>query len=65
MGAVRLHNNTGRFNHDIKRSYDITSTPDLNDLIGESIRGNWQLRVRDTAPRDVGTLVSWSITLDY
>lgn len=62
---VRLHDNTGGPSNDIKRMYDTTSTPDLNDLIGESIRGNWQLRVRDLASRDIGTLVSWSITLEY
>ncbi|MEO2029388.1 MAG: M6 family metalloprotease domain-containing protein [Fuerstiella sp.] len=63
--VVRLHDRAGGRNNDIKRSYDSTSTPDLNDLQGESIRGKWRLRVRDLAARDIGTLVSWSITIEY
>jgi len=63
--TVRLHNNTGGYNRDIKRSYDIISTPDLNALIGESIQGSWWLIVRDLAPRDEGALVSWSVTVEY
>ncbi len=62
---VRLHDNTGGRSRNIKRIYDATSTPNLNDLIGESIQDKWQLRVRDLASRDIGTLVSWSITLEY
>lgn len=61
---VRLHDNTGGRSNDIKRLYDTTSTPDLNDLIGEAIQGSWQLRVRDIAAQDNGRLVSWSITLE-
>ena len=62
---VRLHDQTGRSTSDLNRSYDVVSTPALNDFIGESTGGNWQLRVRDLAAQDVGTLVSWSITLEY
>ena len=61
---VRLHDNAGGPANDIKKVYDSTSTPDLSDLVGESTQGNWQLRVRDLAAFDVGTLHSWSITLD-
>ncbi len=63
--VVRLHNNKGGSNNNLKRLYDITSTPDLNDVLGESVRGNWKLRVRDLAAQDVGTLVSWGISLEY
>ncbi len=63
--TVRLHDNTGGPSHDIKRLYDTTSTPDLNDLLSDSMRGSWQLRVRDLAAQDTGTLVSWSITLEH
>ncbi len=63
--VVRLHNNKGGSNNNLKRLYDITSTPDLNDILGESVRGNWKLRVRDLAAQDIGTLVSWGITLEY
>lgn len=62
---VRLHNNTGGYNNNIRRSYDVISTPDLNALVGEPVQGNWQLVVRDLFPVDEGALVSWSITLEY
>ena len=63
--VVRLHNNKGGSNNNIKRLYDTTSTPDLNDILGEPMSGSWKLRVRDLAAQDVGTLVSWGITLEH
>ena len=57
----RLHNRTGRGANDIKRSYDITTTPELQNMIGEAVHGDWTLRVRDLAAADVGTLKQWSI----
>lgn len=62
---VHLHNQSGGSADNLKRSYDTSSTPDLVDLMGEDIEGVWQLRVRDLASLDTGTLVSWSLTLDY
>ena len=62
---VRLHNNDGGSIQNIKRSYDVSSTPDLNVLIDEPIKGDWKLHIRDLASLDEGTLVSWSIDLDY
>jgi subtilisin-like proprotein convertase family protein len=62
---VRLHNKEGGTKNHIKRSYDADTTPDLNDLLDQTLQGRWQLRVRDYAAWDVGTLVSWSITLEF
>lgn len=62
---VRLHNNKGDRSNDIKRLYDGTSTPELNELFGDTVSGNWQLRIRDLVAQDVGTLASWSISLGY
>jgi subtilisin-like proprotein convertase family protein len=61
--VVRLHNQQGASNHNIKKVYDSTSTLALDDFSGEAIRGAWQLRVRDLAGQDVGTLVSWGLVL--
>lgn len=63
--VVWLHNKTGGRTNNIKRLYDIGSTSALNDLVGDLIRGNWQLRVRDMATVDRGKLISWSSTIDY
>lgn len=62
---VRLHNNDGGSANNIKRSFDMTSTSDLNVLMSEEIQGDWKLQVRDLASLDKGKLVSWSIEFDY
>ena len=62
---VRLHDRTGGSKNDIKRSYAADSTPELDDLRDTAVQGRWQLRVRDTAGWDVGTLNAWSITLEF
>jgi len=62
---VRLHNQEGGSNNDIRRTYDAGTTPSLVDLAGESMQGGWQLRVRDLAARDTGRLLSWTITVGY
>jgi len=63
--TVRLHDRQGGGTNDLKRIYDSSSTAELDELIGESIHGTWQLQVRDLAYRDTGDLVSWSLTIDY
>ncbi len=63
--TVRLHDSAGGPANNIKRLYDVTSTPGLNDVQGESIQGDWQLKVRDLVAQDTGTLVSWTLTVDY
>lgn len=62
---MRLHNNDGGSANNIKRSFDMTSTSDLNVLMSEEIQGDWKLQVRDLASLDKGKLVSWSIEFDY
>ena len=51
---MRLHDNEGQWNDDIKRSYDPATTPALQAMIGQSIAGQWVLSVRDTIGGDVG-----------
>ena len=63
--AVRLHDNEGAWRNDISRTYDVGSTPALQGIIGESIPGNWQLRVRDLARVDEGQLNTWSLKIWY
>lgn len=63
--TVRLHNNEGAWQANIRRSYESASTTALQSLIGEEINGDWTLRVRDLARVDTGTLRRWSVTLRY
>ena len=50
-----LHDRTGGSADDIVRSYT------TERFIGKEARGDWTLRVVDTARADVGTLVRWSV----
>ncbi len=60
---VMVHNRSGGSRDNLITTYDPTSTPALAALKGQSIRGNWILRVTDLAGRDVGKLNKWSLTL--
>lgn len=63
--SATLHSRTGRWKNDLRRSYDKSSTPQLEGLEGEQIQGGWELRVRDLDWKDVGTLEKWSIRVAY
>lgn len=61
--AVVLHNRQGRREDDIKATFDMTSTPELNNLVGQSLAGEWILHVQDLAPVDRGRLNSWGLEI--
>ena len=61
---IRLHDRSGSYNDDIRRSFDTTDTPALTRLNGESVTGDWKLLLRDFALRDVGVLHRWELELD-
>jgi len=63
--SITLHNRTGRWKNDLRRSYDKSSVSQLEDLEGEPIQGDWELRVRDFDWLDVGTLEKWSIKVAH
>lgn len=63
--SALLHDGDGGSQNNINRSYEIASTPQLARFIGESIAGDWVLRVRDLAQYDQGQLQNWSIKLWY
>ncbi len=58
-----LHNQSGAGEDNLIRSYDSVSSPTLSALVGESIQGNWELRVRDLLGADVGKFNQWSLEL--
>jgi subtilisin-like proprotein convertase family protein/subtilisin family serine protease len=59
--GVVLHNNTGGSANDLVRTYSVQDIPALRPVLNRSIRGTWQLRVRDTFRLDVGRLNGWRI----
>ncbi len=63
--SLLLHDKEGNWHANISRSYDVNSTPALQGFIGESIPGDWQLRVRDLANVDEGQLNTWSLKIWY
>jgi M6 family metalloprotease-like protein len=43
--------------------YSTASTPELEKLIGEPIKGKWQLKVADLAAEDMGKLNRWGLKI--
>jgi M6 family metalloprotease-like protein len=56
-----LHNRTGLGKKNLVKSYDSASSASLAAFIGEPMKGNWVLKIKDLAGRDVGTLNEWSL----
>jgi subtilisin-like proprotein convertase family protein len=63
--SVVLHDNTGANQDNINTTYTAVSTPRLELLRGEPIKGDWRLRVRDLQGDDTGHLKTWSVKLTY
>lgn len=61
--TVVLHNRQGGRAHNLKASFDFTSTPELRTLIGQSIAGDWALHVQDLARADQGRLNRWGLEI--
>jgi M6 family metalloprotease-like protein len=60
-----LHSRSGESKDNLKMSYSKESTAILEMLVGEEIKGNWTLSVRDLAAADDGTLNHWSLRISY
>ena len=56
-----LHNCTGLGKKNLVKSYNSASSASLAAFIGEPMKGNWVLKIKDLAGRDVGTLNEWSL----
>jgi subtilisin-like proprotein convertase family protein len=63
---VTLHKRGGRSRHDIVGTYgdDLSAFERLDGLVGTEAKGEWTLKVTDLAGRDVGTLVSWGLSIE-
>ena len=58
-----LHDHTGGSADDVVRTYTASTTPDLQNLAGEPISGEWQLRVSDHVGQDFGKLNAWRVVI--
>jgi len=61
--SVLLHERQGGGERNIRRVYDLASTPALGGLNGTAPAGIWKLEVHDNAKRDVGWIRSFAIEL--
>jgi subtilisin-like proprotein convertase family protein len=61
--SVVLHNRNGGNADNVRRSFDLGSTPGLAVLSGQAIRGDWTLLAQDLAALDTGRLNRWEIEI--
>ncbi|HWQ13537.1 MAG TPA: proprotein convertase P-domain-containing protein [Roseiflexaceae bacterium] len=61
--SVVLHDRAGGGADDLRRSYDVSTTPGLRTLEGQQVRGAWTLWVQDVAPVDTGVLERWELAI--
>lgn len=61
--SIYLHNRFGGPEDNIIKSYSSTTTPELGNLAGEPIKGDWHLLVADLAGADEGKLNHWSLKI--
>jgi len=65
VSAVTLHSHSGGGTQNLKRVYDTASTPAIAGFAGKNPQGKWTLEVSDTAQRDEGKIVSFSLELVF
>lgn len=60
---VILHDETGGSADNVIKTYTTATTPALGNLAGQSISGDWLLRVSDRVGQDIGKLNSWRVVI--
>jgi subtilisin-like proprotein convertase family protein len=63
ISSVLLHDRSGGATKNLKRIYDVGSTPEIAAFTGKNCSGIWSLEITDSAAEDYGTLVSFGINL--
>lgn len=63
--SARVHDRAGGSGDDLKTTWESTGNAALAALVGESLKGNWVLTVRDLERRDTGRLNWWSLEIGY
>jgi len=59
--SIDLHNRAGGAQDNIIKKYSLATTPALGTLAGQSIQGDWCLKIADLAGKDLGKLNRWSL----
>ena len=59
-----LHNRIGGSSDNIIKSYSLANTPILTELKGQSIEGDWKLKITDRANADIGKLNFWKLKIE-
>lgn len=62
QAVLYSRNSTGE--GELNATLDVSSTPELRNLINQPIKGDWTLWVQDLAASEEGVLNSWSIEID-
>jgi M6 family metalloprotease-like protein len=60
-----LHNRAGGTQDNLVKTYDSDSMPKLAAMIGQSLKGNWGLIVKDLVKGNAGRLNKWSLEVVY
>lgn len=58
-----LHASQGGSRDNLNVTYTMDATPGLRALIGESLKGDWRLQVKDLAYQDTGVLDYWKLKI--
>jgi subtilisin-like proprotein convertase family protein/subtilisin family serine protease len=61
--TVALHDRTGGNQDNIQQEYTMTTHPQLGQLLGEDVSGDWQLLVADHVGLDIGKLNQWEVEI--
>jgi subtilisin family serine protease len=65
IAAIALHTREGGSADNLRRTYDVVSTPALQNVVGKVVNGDWTLTVADEATQDEGTLNAFSLELAF
>ncbi|MDR4507190.1 MAG: S8 family serine peptidase [Candidatus Brocadiaceae bacterium] len=65
VNPVMLHNRVGGSTKNLKKTYDVATTPALAAFSGKNCQGAWILQIQDAAAHDFGLLVSFSLGLSF
>jgi subtilisin family serine protease len=65
LPSVSLHDRSGGSKNNIRRSFDVVTTPGLAAFRGIDPSGSWTLRVSDQVEQDSGTLVEFGLEFSF
>lgn len=65
IGPIPLHQRTGGGTDHLKKTYDLTTTPELKRCIGKSPKGKWTLKVHDLEKEDTGKILRFAVELGF